>query len=161
MTYTSKCPCNPAVLYKDCCEVVLTNPEKAVTAEMLMRSRYSAYVTGDIAYLLRTWHPSTRPSTIDLNSNPDWCGLRIFRTEKGQENDNEGIVEFEAIALSPDNIISLHEVSRFVKENNRWMYLSGKIIKTAQSGEYKIEKTGRNDPCPCGSGKKFKKCCAQ
>lgn len=160
MTNARKCPCNPAVLYKDCCEVVLTNPEKAATAEMLMRSRYSAYVSGDVAYLLQTWHSSTRPSTIDLDSNPDWCGLRIFRTEKGQRDDNEGIVEFEATALSHDNILKLHEISRFVKENDRWLYLSGEIINTAPPGENKIGKIGRNDPCPCGSGKKLKKCCA-
>lgn len=160
MTKTKKCPCNPAVLYKDCCEAVLTNPEKAVTAEMLMRSRYSAYVIGDTTYLLKTWHTSTRPSTINLKSNPDWCGLQIFRTEKGQRDDVEGIVEFEAIALSQGNILKLHEISRFVKENNRWLYLSGEIINMAPSIGHTTGKTGRNEPCPCGSGKKFKKCCA-
>lgn len=160
MTDSKICPCNPGVLYKDCCELVLINPEKAVTTEMLMRSRYSAYVTGNVDYLLNTWHSSTRPSTIDLNSIPDWCGLQILRVEKGQKDDNEGIVEFEAIALSRDKILKLHEVSRFVKENGRWLYLSGEIINIDPPGKRKLGKTGRNDPCPCGSGKKFKKCCA-
>lgn len=160
MTDQKKCPCNPAALYKDCCEIVFNNPEKAVTAEMLMRSRYSAYVTGNLTHLLQTWHSSTRPSTIDLNANPDWCGLQIVRTEKGQREDNEGIVEFEATAISRGDIFKLHEVSRFVKENNQWLYLSGEIVGLPSPNRLKAGKIGRNDPCPCGSGKKFKKCCA-
>ena len=97
-----------------------------------MRSRYSAYVMGDIAYLLLTWHSSTRPPAIDPDTIPDWCGLDIIRTDKGQVDDDEGIVEFKATALSHGRILTLHEVSRFVKEGGQWLYVSGDMRGDSQ-----------------------------
>jgi SEC-C motif-containing protein len=138
---------------------VLSGPKKAATAEALMRSRYSAYVMGDIAYLLLTWHSSTRPPAIDPDTIPDWCGLDIIRTDKGQVDDDEGIVEFKATALSHGRILTLHEVSRFVQEAGQWLYVSGDVIGDSSQEGRITEKVGRNCLCPCGSGKKFKKCC--
>lgn len=124
-----------------------------------MRSRYSAYAAADINYLLKTWHPSTKPPSIETGTIPSWCGLTIIRTEKGLENDDEGTVEFIAVALLQSKIVKLHEVSHFVKEVGKWLYVSGDIIEDFPQAECKAMKTGRNCLCPCGSGKKFKKCC--
>lgn len=124
-----------------------------------MRSRYTAYVVKDVGYLLRTWHPSTRPADLDPATIADWQSLQIIRTEKGLATDNEGIVEFIATALSQQKILSLHEVSRFVKEDGHWFYVDGDIKKNSPPAAHAAKKAGRNDPCPCGSGKKFKKCC--
>jgi len=126
-----------------------------------MRSRYSAYVMGDISYVLKTWHSSTRPSAIDPATLPNWCSLEIIRTEKGQVDDDEGVVEFKAKALSLNKMFELHEVSRFVKEAGQWLYVSGDVGEDSQEAGREADKVGRNSPCPCGSGKKFKRCCGR
>lgn len=123
-----------------------------------MRSRYTAYVVKDVDYLLKTWHPSTRPATIVADTIPEWFSLRIVPTEAGNESDTHGVVEFKAEAISQKKIFSLHEVSRFVKENNQWLYVDGDIIESPPGIHHKV---GRNARCPCGSGKKYKKCCGQ
>ncbi len=139
---------------------MLSGRKQADTAEALMRSRYSAYVAGDTAYVLRTWHASTRPSALDTDVIPAWCGLEIVRTEKGQEEDDQGLVEFKARALSEQTMVELHEVSRFVKEDGQWLYVAGDIREEGTEKKAgATKKVGRNSPCPCGSGKKFKKCC--
>lgn len=116
-----------------------------------MRSRYSAFVMRLSEYLSATWHPSTRPGSLDISHDDTvWERLVIVTTEKGAELDREGIVEFAAFYPGGQ----LHERSRFVKEDERWYYVDGDILPPIAS-----EKLGRNDPCPCGSGKKYKKCC--
>lgn len=122
-----------------------------MTAEALMRSRYSAFVLKLSDYLSATWHPSTRPDSLDIgNDDTVWQRLVIVSTEKGSEADRDGVVEFAAFYSGGQ----LHERSRFVKEDGRWFYVEGDILPLIAS-----EKVGRNDPCPCGSGKKYKKCC--
>lgn len=132
----------------------------AITAEALMRSRYTAYVVKNVDYLLKTWHPSTKPANIDLGTIPKWNGLHIVSTEAGDESDSYGTVEFKATALSQGKIFRLHEKSRFVKEHGRWLYVDGDI-KDDRPPNTRVKKIGRNEPCPCGSGKKFKKCCGR
>jgi len=153
------CPCNSNLPYADCCGLLHTGGKIAPTAESLMRSRYTAYVVKDVDYLLRTWHPSTRPSGIDADTIPDWHTLQIIHTEKGMESDGHGIVEFRAMASSNKQILSLHEISRFVKEDGQWFYVDGDIVDDSPPGQVRSQKIGRNAPCPCGSGKKAKKCC--
>lgn len=159
MIDTKPCPCNSGRCYTACCQPLLSGQTEAATAETLMRSRYSGYVAGDIAYLLRTWHPSTRPPTLAADTILNWCGLEIIRTEKGQEEDVEGIVEFKATACSHPNLVQLHETSRFVKEEGLWFYVAGDMTQASLPTRGMAQKVGRNSPCPCGSGKKFKKCC--
>lgn len=113
-----------------------------------MRSRYAAYARGDAAYLLATWHPSTRPPTLALEEDPAWCGLEIRACAAG---DREGSVEFVARYRDGGRPGALHETSRFVREEGCWYYVDGRI--------HPAPKVGRNDPCPCGSGRKFKRCC--
>ena len=152
------CPCNPERDFDQCCGPYLAGTEKAPTAEALMRSRYSAYVLEDYAYVLRTCHPSTRPSAKEFEGSGTavWCGLEILETEAGGENDNEGVVEFVASYEVSGGVLGLRERSRFIREDGEWFYVDGDIIKSPPAKSAKI---GRNEPCPCGSGKKYKKCC--
>jgi SEC-C motif-containing protein len=158
MTDKNICPCNSGKEYDDCCKPFLQGTANAPTATALMRSRYTAFAKGDIAYLLKTWHPSTRPSSIDPETIPEWCGLQIVRSEKGNENDALGVVEFKASAMPQGRLCLLHETSRFVKKDGQWLYVDGDI-KDEPPLITKVAKVGRNEPCPCGSGKKSKRCC--
>ncbi len=150
------CPCGLHAHYSACCKVFIDGVKNAETAELLMRSRYTAYVVKDVDYLLKTWHFAGRPDEIDPASIPTWTGLTIVRTEEGQADDSEGIVEFKAQAQDGQQSWQLHEVSNFVKDEDQWYYVDGDIVKPEPVTSSKV---GRNAPCPCGSGKKFKKCC--
>jgi SEC-C motif domain protein len=94
-----------------------------ITARALMRSRFEAFRDGDAAWLLASWHASTRPATLDLVDNPTWRGLQIIDTVEGEPGDDTGVVEFRATYLVPGGVEVLHERSRFVRENHRWYYL--------------------------------------
>ncbi len=115
-----------------------------------MRSRFTAYGRGDAAYLSLTWHPSTRPAVLHLEGGPRWLRLEII---DARSDGDRGTVEFMAWFLDRSNAGVLHETSRFVREQGRWWYVDG-TIHPATGG-----RIGRNDPCPCGSGRKFKRCC--
>lgn len=148
------CPCGSGRTFGRCCGPLLAGVEGAATAEALMRSRYSAYATTNIDYILKTWHPTTRPATISATAQ--WCGLTVLRCQGGGEGDDEGLVEFKARALLQGQLSTLREVSLFRREEGSWYYLSGDL---QEEGEARGEKVGRNSPCPCGSGRKFKRCC--
>jgi SEC-C motif-containing protein len=150
----ARCPCGSNQPFDVCCGPLLTGSQQASTAEALMRSRYTAYGRHDEAYLLRTWHPSTRPGGLDLEEDLRWLGLEIVRTEAGGPDDREGMVEFVARYEAGGQAGSLREASRFVREEGRWFYVDGRI--EAAKG-----RPGRNAPCPCGSGKKYKRCCGR
>lgn len=94
------------------------------TAAALMRSRFEAFRDGDAAWLLTSWHPSTRPSSLDLSDNPTWRGLQIVQTVAGGPDDEKGIVEFRATYLLPGGGVGIqHERSRFIRSKGRWYYL--------------------------------------
>jgi SEC-C motif-containing protein len=119
-----------------------------------MRSRFTAFVLGDSAYLLASWHPSTRPVELDLGDDAtEWQGLTILSAEAGMQGDIKGVVEFAARYCRQEREGVLHERSRFLFETGKWFYLDGDIQPDKPS------RTGRNAPCPCGSGKKYKRCC--
>jgi SEC-C motif-containing protein len=96
----------------------------APTAEALMRSRFSAFAVGDAGYLLRTWHPSTRPARLTLDPRQRWTHLEILGTERGGLFDTTGTVEFRAHYRTSDGPGSVHENSRFTREDGRWVYLA-------------------------------------
>lgn len=147
------CLCGSGASYAACCgryHAGLAAP----SAEALMRSRYAAYVLGLHDYLASTWHASTRPDPLQIEQGCVWMKLEILRLEAGGEGDGEGLVEFKAHWMALNGRGCLHETSRFLKENGRWYYLDG-VVRAAPAA-----KVGRNDPCPCGSGKKYKRCCA-
>jgi SEC-C motif-containing protein len=120
-TPTDLCPCGSGRLYDGCCGLLHRGQESARTARELMRSRYSAYVVGDADYVLRTWHPRTRPDGLDLGRAPKWQGLTLISSSDGREGDGSGEVEFRADFRGG----SLHERSRFVRRAGRWVYVDG------------------------------------
>ncbi len=124
-TSPESCSCGSQRPFTACCGPLISGDKQAETAEQLMRSRYSAYVAGDARYLERTWHPSTRPARLQLESSPcpQWKGLSILASTDGGAEDSAGTVEFIARYKTGGRAGKLHEKSRFVKENNRWYYL--------------------------------------
>lgn len=123
-----------------------------------MRSRYSAFARRIPQYLFDTLHPSKRaPNELALLENAvrqnNWLGLQIVSTQQGQPDDNEGFVAFRATCEESGQPAVLEENSAFIKESGQWYYLQGQFAPT--------KLPGRNDPCWCDSGKKFKKCHGQ
>ena len=158
----SLCPCGSGKEFSDCCEPFIKGESLPETAEQLMRSRYSAYATVNVEYLHSTLHPDHQ-NDHDVNAarkwaeESDWVGLEIISTSAGGKDDNEGIVEFKATYRDKGNIRNLQEISRFQKVEDKWTYVDGEMRKPETVRN--VQKVGRNDPCPCGSGKKYKKCC--
>ncbi len=121
------CPCGSDKPYAACCARYLDGGESAPTAETLMRSRYTAYTLKRENYLLATWHPSTRPSDLGLaeDAATKWLGLEIRRHE--QQDMDHAVIEFVARYKVQGRAHRLHETSRFVRENGRWLYVDGDI----------------------------------
>ncbi len=171
------CPCGNAQPYEACCEPFINGAKYPDTAEQLMRSRYTAYVKGNLQYIHDTLAPESRhdfdmASTKKWAQQSQWLGLKI-ENAKGGPNDKKGTVEFTATYKDKKETLEHHEVSQFRKdENGHWFFVGGDA-HTHKEGEghhhhhhAKVEtvvrhepKIGRNDPCTCGSGKKYKKCC--
>lgn len=121
-----RCPCLSGLPYDECCGRLHRGETRAATAEQLMRSRFSAFAVGDADYLLRSWHPSTRPSSLDLDDSLRWYRLDIVRTVAGGPLDAWGEVVFIAHFRSPGGPDSLTEHSTFQRADGRWMYLAGR-----------------------------------
>ncbi|MBN1568001.1 MAG: YchJ family protein [Acidobacteria bacterium] len=160
----TNCFCGSDKLFSECCEPLLKGVSKAPTAEALMRSRYSAYATADIDYIEQTMHSSTKPdfnreSARKWAEESQWHGLEILNVTGGKEDDAEGSVEFIAAYSQKDERIKHHELASFRKEGGAWTFVDGRILY--QPFRRDQPKIGRNDPCPCGSGKKYKKCCGK
>ncbi|WP_348651155.1 YchJ family metal-binding protein [Micromonospora sp. WMMD882] len=98
----------------------------AGTAEALMRSRFAAFAVGDAAYLMRSWHPTTRPTALDLDPRTRWTRLEVLATDRGGVFDTVGEVEFRAHYRERGRPGTLHERSRFRREDGRWVYLDGR-----------------------------------
>ena len=153
----SECHCGKKVSFEDCCEPVINGNRTADTAEQLMRARYSAYVTAAIDFLHDSLHPSSRDdfdheSTQKWAESSTWNELSIIGSKSGATCDKVGSVEFIANYTDEDGNEHRHcERSQFRKLNGDWFFCDGQTIVP--------NKVGRNDPCSCGSGKKFKKCC--
>lgn len=121
------CPCDSGLALADCCGRYLSGAA-APNAVCLMRSRYSAYVLGMEAYLLATWHASTRPLTLDLAADTalTWIGLRVVKSIEGEVKSE---VEFIARYKLNGRAGRLHELSGFIYEQGRWFYMDGIIIE--------------------------------
>ncbi|TFC95855.1 hypothetical protein E3O65_03265 [Cryobacterium breve] len=118
-----RCPCLSGNPSAECCGRFHRGDASAPTAEALMRSRYAAFALGEPDYLLATWHPLTRPETLELDGDVRWLRLDIVRTVQGGPFDSEGVVEFTAHSRSGGAAVQQHEVSRFVRLDRRWVYL--------------------------------------
>jgi SEC-C motif-containing protein len=127
-----------------------------------MRSRYTAYVKVAMDYLYETTHPQHRSGydkegTHTWAENAAWLGLEIV-TSKGGKGDTLGEVEFIARYCENGVETAHHELGKFKKQDDRWYFTEGKMVGAKPLVSTKI---GRNDPCPCGSGSKYKKCCGK
>ena len=160
---TNQCPCFSGKPYSACCEPAVSGARLAVTAEELMRARYSAYALGAIDFILSSTHPDRRSECDEKaitawSAKSEWTGFEIVSTEGGQAGDTNGKVEFIARFTEDRMKKTLHETGVFKRVDGVWYYMDGTVHppKPFVRGE---DKLNRNDPCPCGSGKKYKKCC--
>ncbi|HRD33537.1 MAG TPA: YchJ family metal-binding protein [Rhodocyclaceae bacterium] len=121
------CPCGSDTLFGACCAPLLAGQVHAASALALMRSRYTAYVLGDDAYVRSTWHESTRPSTLEQDDGPppQWIGLTVKKHH--QQDPDHATVEFVARYRIGGRARRLHETSRFLREAGQWFYLDGDI----------------------------------
>ncbi|MEU9556655.1 YchJ family protein [Streptomyces fumanus] len=121
---TRSCPCGLPEPYEKCCGRFLAGTAAAPTAEALMRSRYTAFVRLDAAYLLRTWHPRTRPARLDLDPGTRWAGLEVLNSTGGSAFHSTGTVTFRASYRGG----ALHERSRFERVDGAWVYVDGEFL---------------------------------
>jgi SEC-C motif-containing protein len=157
----SACCCGSGVDFDQCCGAILSGSKKAESAEALMRARYTAFVTKQVDFLHQSLHPDYRQdhdiaATRRWADSAKWLGLEVV--EARESDDAEASVEFIATYKNGGIVKPHHEISRFSKLDGEWFYVDGKLVvpRTATREQAKV---GRNEPCPCGSGKKFKKCC--
>lgn len=128
------CPCGRRVgvarqtpaAWGECCGRWIEQGAYAPDAESLMRSRYAAFVTGNTDYLLATWHPRTRPEDLALEPDVKWLGLEVRQHHVTGPETAE--VEFVARSRHAGRGHRLHERSRFVQENGRWLYVDGDML---------------------------------
>lgn len=157
------CPCGSGQTYEQCCEAFIKGERLPSTAEQLMRSRYSAHAKQAIPYLYQTIHPDHRKDWDERDvtawsQSAVWHGMDILFTEAGGPADDRGVVEFVARFSIKGDPMRHHERAVFEKIDNQWYFKEGTLIKPKQVRR-ETPKVGRNEPCPCGSGKKYKKCC--
>lgn len=174
------CPCGTGKNFESCCEPFLNGDKNPETAEQLMRSRYTAYDQKNIKYIQSTLAAESR-ADFDLEETKKWAahskwkGLKVISTKKGGVEDTRGTVEFIATFEKDGEVIDHHEISQFKKDKTgKWYFVDGDAHTHAHGEGHhdhhhhhepqkpitrEDPKVGRNDPCPCGSGKKYKKCC--
>lgn len=148
-----RCYCCSGKIFTECCAPYLAGHRVAINCETLMRSRYSAYCMANSTYLVDTLHPSQHTAQIKAEiaafaSSVHFCRLTI---KSANQTEDRGQVSFTAYFLHGQKLDVIEEVSDFILLD-RWYYHSGKLTEAEPT------KIGRNDICPCGSGKKFKLC---
>jgi SEC-C motif domain protein len=154
------CPCGSGSPFTACCEPVINGDRASRTAEELMRARYAAFATGAIDFIVASTHSRTRKE-VDLDfirqwsETSTWRGLQIFETKS--VDDNKALVSFEAQYTQDGREQSHREKSVFEREDGQWRFVTGEELKNP-TVRYESPRPGRNDPCSCGSGKKYKKC---
>ncbi len=165
------CDCGSEKTYELCCEPLIRGERKAESPEALMRARYSAYVRGEIDFLIESQSPDKREELdrSDMETwskESEWLGLRILEC-KGAEDapddvsrESPATVEFLAMYRRQGQEIPHHELASFIREGGTW-YFDDSLEPRNEPVRREEPKHGRNDPCPCGSGKKFKKCCGK
>jgi len=157
------CYCGSDNEFEVCCGPIISGSVKAETAEALMRARYAAFVTRKIDFLHASLHPDHRQdhdqnATRRWAERADWLGLQVVEVAAGGKGDEEGTVEFIATYKQDGVVKPHHEISRFSRQDGDWYYVDGDLVMPKTNTRDR-PKVGRNDPCPCGSGRKFKKCC--
>jgi len=148
------CPCNSGEKYDLCCRIIHQDQQKAELPKQLMRARYSAYVLCKKDFILGSWAFETRPEQLTLESETRWFSLEIVDSEPVSAQSTSAHVSFIAKYIEDKTVFNLEEQSTFIKRSNCWFYLS--VVSRSVS-----QKLGGKAKCPCGSGKKFKRCCLQ
>ena len=159
------CPCASGKPFGECCGPILDGSRKAATAAELMRARYSAYAVCNVDFLYASSGPEVREefdekTTHEWSKSATWQGLEVVETEKGGPDDDEGYVAFVAHYSANGQTCEHREKSYFKKLDGEWRFIDGEIEKN-KPFHREEPKVGRNDLCPCGSGKKYKKCCGK
>lgn len=152
------CPCGSQRTYEQCCGLFIEKKQSPQTPEQLMRSRYTAYSQANIEYIKNTMAGKALTGFNESEAQKwakrvIWIGLKVIST--AQESPEKGFVEFSAHFLEGDQLKTIQELSEFHFKNNIWLYVDG--VNKGTTGR-QGQKIPRNDPCPCGSGKKFKNC---
>jgi SEC-C motif-containing protein len=161
MTDTNqKCLCCSEKLFSQCCHPYLTGEKIPETAEQLMRSRYTAYASVNIDYIIQTMHgPAAegfdKENAISWAQNSLWCGLNVVDPGKQSADIDTDEVEFIAKIVTDKLLYLMHERSSFQREQGKWFYFSGETIP------HKSTKITGLSLCPCGSKKKFGFCCGR
>ncbi|MBY0316008.1 MAG: SEC-C domain-containing protein [Bdellovibrionales bacterium] len=160
------CHCGSGINFSQCCEPFLKGSAQPQTAEALMRSRYTAHVVGDITYIKNTLTPEARKRFVEKDvkewAKSEWLGLNVIAAQGNT-------VEFIAKYRADGKVIEHHEVAKFRKQGDRWFFAEGDSHTHAEGQGHhhhppqtpivrEAPKVGRNDPCTCGSGLKYKKC---
>ena len=157
----AECPCGSGADFDECCGPLIGGVP-APTPEALMRSRFTAFVRGNMDHIENTHAKEVRDdfnrSAAESTANSvEWVSLKIFETADGGADDDTGTVEFSARFKKDGELLDHHEKSNFRREEGRWVYVDGKMNPKGEPR--RVDKVGRNAPCPCGSGRKYKKCC--
>lgn len=159
------CTCGTGKPSQDCCDPILDGTRPAETPEALMRARYTAFTRANVDFLMSSIHSSKRgehdPKSIrKWATGAQWLGLEIIHTDGGGPEDSSGEVEFKARFREKGRRQEHHELASFQKEDGKWVFFDGSAPQIRQVVR-EAPKVGRNDPCTCGSGKKYKKCCGK
>lgn len=154
----TSCPCGSGQSLDLCCAPLLSGAA-ASSPEALMRSRYTAFTQANATYLQDTLAPEAKEDynheeTEAWIKEAKWHGLEV---RGASEEGDGGSVEFVARYTFRGKPYAHHELASFRKLDGRWVYVDG--VMNPRPQQRVVDKVGRNDPCPCGSGKKFKKCC--
>jgi SEC-C motif-containing protein len=164
-TTSMPCACGIGESTETHCLPIIRRKQKAETAEALMRARYTAYALGEVDFIMDTHTPEAakdvdRKSTEAWSKNSNWLGLEVLKTEGGGPDDETGIVEFVARYKIKNVALDHRERAKFEKRGSQWLFADAEQI-AGPPVRHEGPRVGRNDPCPCGSGKKYKKCHGQ
>jgi len=156
------CPCGKGESIESCCGPYISGARLPDTAEALMRSRYTAFATGNVDYIIETHDPDRRgeldrTSTEAWSKQSEWLGFELISSEKGQPEDSAGVIEFVARYKMKGVTMAHRERAVFRKHGDHWVFVDGQMVNGPPVKRTE-PRVGRNEACPCGSGKKYKKC---
>ena len=160
----SDCACGSGQSYDVCCEPRINGSVPAETAEALLRARYTAHAVGAVDYIIGSTHPDARgdvdrEATERWAARSEWMSLEVRSVQQGAAGDTSGHVEFVAHYRDAQGRRQAHhELAESQKLDGQWFFKDA-VAPTAEPVRRTAPKVGRNDPCSCGSGKKYKKCC--
>ncbi len=159
------CVCGIGESTETHCLPVIRGEKAAETAEALMRARYAAYALGEVDFVLASHTPEAgkdvdRAQTEAWSKNSKWLGLEVLSTEGGGAEDTTGTVEFVAKYKVKNVTLEHRERAKFEKHGGKWLFADAEPI-AGPPVKHEGPRIGRNDPCTCGSGKKYKKCCGK